>query len=395
MPSRPVRWALVGIAFVALWLIAVAVAVPAIEDDLTDRVEQQLLAAGLAQVSVGFDGRDGTLRGPEAQREAALAAVTDRQGIRSLEYETGEPATSTTTLPGQVTVPSVVTTPDGTTTTTTTSSTTSTTTSTTTTTTTSTTVAPGPVVDAAATIAGQTVRLDGFVADDGQRQALLAAAAGAFTPQGEVVDQLAVQPSDDPAAGQSAVDALAEAIGVATSTLSSGTLRVTAGSLALPDGEAFSGAAQDRLSAALDDIGARNGVAIQYAIDPADNDEDDLQATLDVLVGRSGISFAPDSAELDSGSQATLDSVAEVLAEVPGPPIEVRGHTDSVGPADENQVLSEERAAAVVEYLVEQGVPADRLTATGAGETEPIAPNDTEEGRARNRRIELIVLEGG
>jgi OOP family OmpA-OmpF porin len=83
------------------------------------------------------------------------------------------------------------------------------------------------------------------------------------------------------------------------------------------------------------------------------------------------------------------------LAEVPDPPIEVRGHTDSAGPAGPNQALSEERAAAVVDELVARGVPEDRLTATGAGETEPIAPNDTEEGRARNRRIELIVREGG
>jgi outer membrane protein OmpA-like peptidoglycan-associated protein len=177
--------------------------------------------------------------------------------------------------------------------------------------------------------------------------------------------------------------------------LASGTLRATPGALGLADGEAFTEAAAERLASALDDIGEQAGVSVDQSLTAVDLGEDDLQATLDVLVGRSGISFAPDSAELDSGSQATLDSVAEVLAEVPGPPIEVRGHTDSVGPADENQVLSEERAAAVVAYLVEQGVPADRLTATGAGESEPIAPNDTEEGRARNRRIELIVLEGG
>jgi OOP family OmpA-OmpF porin len=256
-------------------------------------------------------------------------------------------------------------------------------------------VPAGPAVDASATIADRSVRLAGFVADDGQRQALLAAATAAFTPQGEVVDELSVQEHPNPAEGQSAAQALAEALGAASPTLASGTFRTGPGTLTLTDGEAFSEAAADRLGASLDDIGSRNGVAVDAAIDPAENDEDNLQSTLDTLVGRAGITFAPDSAVVEGSSEAVLDSVAEVLDEVPEPPVEVRGHTDSVGGAGPNQALSEQRAAAVVDELVARGVPEDRLTATGAGETEPIGPNDTEEGRARNRRIELIVGEGG
>jgi outer membrane protein OmpA-like peptidoglycan-associated protein len=398
MPSRQVRWALAGVAFVALWLIAVAVSVPAMEDDLTGRVERQLAAAGIQQVAVDFDGRDGTLRGPEALRDPSLAAVTDRDGIRSLEYAVGEAApTTTTTLPGQVTVPPVATTTPGTTTSTTTSTSTSTTTSTTTTTTTTTTTAPlGPPVDATATIGDQSIRLEGFIADEDQHQALLTAAATAFTPQGEVIDELGVPaPSPDAAESQSAVQALAEAIAAAGPTLASGTFRATPGNLALADGEAFSQAAADRLEAALADIGARNGVSIDAPLSSQETDEDTLQSTLDTVVGRAGITFASGSAEVEGPSEAVLDSVAEVLDEVPDPPIEVRGHTDSSGPAGPNQALSEQRAAAVVDELVARGVEEDRLTATGAGETEPIAPNDTEEGRARNRRIELIVREGG
>ena len=89
-----IRWAILA--------VAVAVSVPRIEDDLTNRVENDLAAAGVEGVTVDFDGQNGTMSGPGAQREAALAAVTDRSGIRSLEYEsTGSAAPPTTPPPGQ------------------------------------------------------------------------------------------------------------------------------------------------------------------------------------------------------------------------------------------------------------------------------------------------------
>jgi OOP family OmpA-OmpF porin len=69
--------------------------------------------------------------------------------------------------------------------------------------------------------------------------------------------------------------------------------------------------------------------------------------------------------------------------------IEVRGHTDATGSAESNRVLSEKRALAVRDYLIAQGVSADRITARGFGEDFPIAPNDTREGRAKNRRVEI------
>ncbi|MCL4792713.1 MAG: OmpA family protein, partial [Gammaproteobacteria bacterium] len=88
---------------------------------------------------------------------------------------------------------------------------------------------------------------------------------------------------------------------------------------------------------------------------------------------------------------ATLipDSVADILTTRPSFNIEVRGHTDSRGADDYNLGLSRRRAEAVRNYLIEKGTPAERLTAVGIGEADPIADNETEEGRALNRRVSL------
>ena len=73
--------------------------------------------------------------------------------------------------------------------------------------------------------------------------------------------------------------------------------------------------------------------------------------------------------------------------------VEVAGHTDSTGAEEYNQGLSERRANSVKDYLVSKGVQAQRLQAKGYGESMPVASNDTKEGRAENRRVELIVLD--
>jgi len=73
--------------------------------------------------------------------------------------------------------------------------------------------------------------------------------------------------------------------------------------------------------------------------------------------------------------------------------VAVEGHTDSVGSDAYNQKLSERRAQAAVDYLVSQGVDASRLQPTGYGESKPMASNDTADGRAQNRRVDLVVTD--
>ncbi|MBL8225406.1 MAG: OmpA family protein [Chromatiales bacterium] len=102
-----------------------------------------------------------------------------------------------------------------------------------------------------------------------------------------------------------------------------------------------------------------------------------------------GVTFALNSATLTGQDQLLLNSVASILQQRPQFNVEIVGHTDSTGSDALNQDLSERRAAAVRDYLVGQGIPAERLTSRGAGESEPIADNDTAEGRALNRRVTL------
>ena len=103
------------------------------------------------------------------------------------------------------------------------------------------------------------------------------------------------------------------------------------------------------------------------------------------------ITFKTDSADLQPEFFSVLNSVALVLKEYDKTMIEVAGHTDSTGSEEYNQRLSERRAATVGQYLQSQGINPQRILTVGAGETRPIASNDTPEGRQANRRVELTL----
>lgn len=107
------------------------------------------------------------------------------------------------------------------------------------------------------------------------------------------------------------------------------------------------------------------------------------------------IVFEGGTARLAPESFALLDTVAQVLADYPGMTLEVQGHTDSRGEEAANQRISQARADAVTSYLQSKGVAAGRLTSKGYGETRPIESNRTSQGRAINRRVELVRTDGG
>lgn len=112
------------------------------------------------------------------------------------------------------------------------------------------------------------------------------------------------------------------------------------------------------------------------------------------ILSRSGnINFHSGSARLQADSAPLLNSVADIITRCPGLRIEVAGHTDADGSPTANQYLSQQRAKAVVRYLVKKGLAADRFTATGYGEDKPIFDNDTPEHKSRNRRIEFILVQ--
>jgi outer membrane protein OmpA-like peptidoglycan-associated protein len=102
--------------------------------------------------------------------------------------------------------------------------------------------------------------------------------------------------------------------------------------------------------------------------------------------------FETSRATIKTTSYTLLDEVAQVLGANPGVrKVIVEGHTDNVGANEQNQALSEKRAAAVRDYLVNKGIAPDRLDAKGFGETRPIADNKTAAGRETNRRVEFVI----
>lgn len=103
-----------------------------------------------------------------------------------------------------------------------------------------------------------------------------------------------------------------------------------------------------------------------------------------------GIEFDTAKAALKPESGEVLQQVLTLLNDQPDWRMRIEGHTDSTGTRQGNQVLSQQRAASVVAWLVGKGVAPGRLIAVGLGDTSPVAGNDTEDGRARNRRVELV-----
>jgi OmpA-OmpF porin, OOP family len=119
---------------------------------------------------------------------------------------------------------------------------------------------------------------------------------------------------------------------------------------------------------------------------------DECVGRFEILSQSRSIYFAKASARLDAESNAFLDALYDIVRRCPDLVIEIGGHTDSVGSDASNQRLSEHRAQAVEDYLAAKGIPRDRLLVKGYGETAPVASNDTEDGKAKNRRIEFKVI---
>ncbi len=105
----------------------------------------------------------------------------------------------------------------------------------------------------------------------------------------------------------------------------------------------------------------------------------------------SGILFGFDSATLQTEAKTNIQKLADILKKYPDSNILIAGHTDADGTEQYNQTLSERRAKAVSDYLKLQGISSSRLSMVGLGETEPVASNNTTEGKALNRRVEIAI----
>lgn len=114
--------------------------------------------------------------------------------------------------------------------------------------------------------------------------------------------------------------------------------------------------------------------------------ENGIEVTL-----KNDILFTTSSAELSAAAKQTLADLNKVLKKYPENIIQVQGHTDSTGSASFNQTLSEKRAKAVYDFILANGLKTSGLTYVGFGSTNPVASNDSDEGKAKNRRVELKI----
>jgi outer membrane protein OmpA-like peptidoglycan-associated protein len=110
-----------------------------------------------------------------------------------------------------------------------------------------------------------------------------------------------------------------------------------------------------------------------------------------VVVNLPDVLFEFDRAALTPEARSTVKEMAEVLSKVKGRALSVEGHTDAVGTADYNQKLSVQRAQSVASELARDGITREHLSVRGYGKSHPIASNNTAEGRARNRRVEVVI----
>ena len=238
--------------------------------------------------------------------------------------------------------------------------------------------------DLRATIESGVITLAGEVPDETSRADVIGVAQESIRAGrvNSVVDDLTLASAAAPAA----FTAMAERVAAVAGFCTSGEAALTGGALSVRCRVSQSLESEiQAIVAALPPGGSLGDVTLVVAED-ADACERDLAG----LLQGSRIEFASGSANIVPGASALLGRVAEIVRGCPGT-LRVEGHTDSTGDPDANQLLSAARAEAVRAALIARGIPLDRLVAVGYGQDNPVAGNDTPEGRARNRRIEIRV----
>lgn len=149
----------------------------------------------------------------------------------------------------------------------------------------------------------------------------------------------------------------------------------------------------------FDDIAGMDRPAVKRRIQEIaeETPDDDITVTErpeGIVLQIQNIHFYPDEDRLLPGQEGKIERIARILLQNEGHTFLVSGHTADVGSQESQQLLSQQRAQVITRMLIERGIPADKLIYQGRGGREPIAPNDTEENMAKNRRVEITILEG-
>ncbi|MBV8968444.1 MAG: OmpA family protein [Verrucomicrobia bacterium] len=234
----------------------------------------------------------------------------------------------------------------------------------------------------------QKIVLDGLYPNEATHQQILALAKRLF-PTEELEDNLKALPGESPLGFIDGIN-----LGLAQlSRMQSGVLDLGRGRMKLT-GDAFYQKDADEILQTLKDTlppNAHSELTVGVAASGPELTPEEAQTLFTATLAKGTVLFDSGTADLSADSKGFLDQLIAIARRCPQAKLEIAGYTDTSGDADSNLKLSQQRAEAVVRYLVQEGLPAESLTAVGFGENNPIAPNDTEEGKARNRRIEIHV----
>lgn len=232
---------------------------------------------------------------------------------------------------------------------------------------------------------GATLTLSGYVPDADARAKIVARAKRGF--DAEIVDRVVIADGAPEGFADAAIATLR-----ALARLNSGAADIKDSEIAL-EGSAFHAKAPPEIAAQLANRlpkGFKSATRIDTEPVGEPIDRRLLHGVLSEIVAR-GISFSNDNSSIDIESAPVVDALALALRRSPDVTIGISGHTDNFGSEAENEDISRRRAQTVLDYLVRAGVDPTRLTATGFGAARPIASNDSDNGRAQNRRIEFSI----
>jgi OmpA-OmpF porin, OOP family len=245
----------------------------------------------------------------------------------------------------------------------------------------------------AATRTPDAVMLDGYVASEADREAIVSAVESKFG-RVELVDSLAYAGG----APENFMRAAAVAVN-AVSRLAGGRSEIADSTVNISGGAYYPAAAGAVVDSVADSMPQNFDAAVSIMVRQPGQPVAPLRCRdlLQKLLALGRIEFKGGEAEVSEDSFGVLDRVAATLGRCPEASIEVGAHTDAEGSTANNLELSQSRADAIVEFLVDAGVKRERLSAVGYGESNPITDNATPEGRVANRRIEFVlqVPEGG
>ena len=233
--------------------------------------------------------------------------------------------------------------------------------------------------------------LSGYVPDDGLSEAGIAQIQSRLGTGSEVANTLEIgagAPNNFGAATSVAIQA--------ASRLVNGKASIT-GTELMVSGEALSDQAAEQIRTNVENglppgFSGSHDISVRQVTLVPEVDADECQTLLTDSMKQNSILFETAKAVIKPDSFGLLDRLSFVVRRCPAVTVEIAGHTDSDGSDEYNQSLSEERANAVRSHLVQTGIFVGRLRAVGYGETQPIADNSTDEGKARNRRIEFTVV---